>query len=125
MGKDRTYSRTVVTVALLAGVLLGVLGTNIFLRRHPNLPSPTAYSAPKPLSTVADSLAVEVNVDSNGRVWDYQILSASKSLPPQIKQLLIFTTFRPATFMGQQASGTATLIFSDVNSTVASRSRSQ
>lgn len=124
MGKDRTYSRTVVTGALLAGVLLGVLGTNIYRARH-NLPSPTAYSAPKPLSTVANSLAVEAYVDSNGRVWDYRILSASKSLPPEIKHMLIFTTFRPATFMGQQTSGTATLIFSDVNSTVASSSQTQ
>lgn len=125
MGKDRTYSRTVVTVAFLAGVLPGVLGTNIFRAHHPNLPPPTTYSAPKPLSTVADSLAVEAYVDSNGRVWNYRILSASKSLPPQIKHTLIFSTFRPATFMGQRTSGTATLIFSDVNSTITSGSQTQ
>ena len=70
MGEDRTYSRTVVTVALLAEVLLGVLGTNVFRAHHPNLPSSTAYTAPQPLSTVGDSLAVEAYVDSNGRIQE-------------------------------------------------------
>jgi hypothetical protein len=125
MGEDRTYSRTVVTVALLAGVLLGVLGTNVFRAHHPNLPSPTAYTAPQPLSTVGDSLAVEAYVDSNGRIQDYRVLSATKNLLPQTKNTLIFTTFRPATFMGKPTNGTATLIFSNANGTVASSSQAQ
>ena len=119
MGKDRTYSRTVVIGGLLAGVLLGLLGTNVFRAHHPDLPLPIAYSAPQPLSMIADFLAVEVFVDSNGRVQDYRLLSATKKLPPQTKNTLIFTTFRPATFMGQPTSGTATLIFSDANRTAA------
>ena len=125
MGKDRTYSRTVVAVALLAGVSLGVLGTNVFRAHHPNLPSSTSYTAPQPLSTVGDSLAVEAYVDSNGRVQDYRVLSATKNLLPQTKNTLIFTTFRPATFMGKPTSGTATLIFSDANGAVASSSQNQ
>lgn len=125
MGKDRTYSRTMVTVAVFAGALLGVPGTNVFRAHHPHLPSLTAYSAPQPLSTVADSLAVEAYVDSNGRVQDYRVLSGTKNLPPQTKNALIFTTFRPATFMGQPTSGTATLIFSDANGTAASGSQTQ
>ena len=126
MAKDRTYSRAVVVVAVLAGVLLGVLGTSVFRAHHPNLPSPTAYSAPQLLSTVADSLAVEVYVDSNGRVQDYRVLSsATTNLPPQTKSTLIFTTFRPATFLGQPTGGTATLIFSDANGTAVSGSQTQ
>jgi hypothetical protein len=125
MGEDRTYSRTVVTVALLAGVLLGILGTNVFRAHHPNLPSSTAYTAPQPLNTVGDSLAVEAYVDSNGRIQDYRVLSATKKLLPQTKNTLIFTTFRPATFMGKPTSGTATLIFSNENGTVASSSQAQ
>jgi hypothetical protein len=125
MAEDRTYSRTVVTAASLAGVLLGVLGTNVFRARHHNLPSPVAYTAPQPLSTVGDSLVVEAYVDSNGRIQDYRVLSATKNLLPQTKDTLIFTTFRPATFMGKPTNGTATLIFSNANGTVASSSQAQ
>jgi hypothetical protein len=120
MGKDRTYSRSVVAVAVFAGVLLGVLGTSVFRALYPNLPSPTAYRAPRPLNTFGDSLAVEAYVDSSGRVQDYRVLSARKNLPSQTKNTLVFTTFRPATFMGQPTSGTATLIFSDANYTAPS-----
>src|ERR1700687_4091617 len=47
----------------------------------------------------AESLVIEAYVDSNGRVEDYKILSdpgASQELLPQLKRMLIFTTFRPA-----------------------------
>ncbi|HTT19804.1 MAG TPA: hypothetical protein VMG82_12700 [Candidatus Sulfotelmatobacter sp.] len=125
MGEDRTYSRTVATVALLAGVLLGVLGTNVFRAYYPNFPSSTAYIAPHPLNTAGDSLAVEAFVDSSGRVQDYRALSPTRNLSPEIKNTLIFTTFRPATFMGQPTNGTATLIFSDANGSVASSSQTQ
>ena len=126
MGKDRTYFCTGVTVAALAGVLLGVLGTNVFRAHHPNVPPQTSYRAPQLLSTVADSLAVEAYVDSNGRIQDYRVLSsATKNLPPQTKNTLIFTTFRPATFMGQPTSGTATIIFSNADGTAASGSQAQ
>lgn len=112
MGKDRTYSCSVVTAAVFVGVLLGVLGTNVFRAHRTNFPPPTAYSAPRPLNTVADSVALEAYVDSSGRIQDYRVLSATKNLPPQTKNALIFTTFRPATFMGQPTSGTVMLIFS-------------
>ena len=125
MGKDRTYSRSVVAFAVLAGALLGALGTSVFQTRHPNLPPPRAYSAPQLLSTVADSMAVEAVIDSNGRVQDYRILSATKNLTPQTKNSLLFTTFRPATFLGQPTSATATLIFSDANGTAESGSQKQ
>src|ERR1700752_3725962 len=51
-----------------------------------------------------DSLVIEALVDTNGRVQDYRILSDpnnSKSVLPQVKQMLIFTTFRPALSMGR------------------------
>jgi hypothetical protein len=65
-----------------------------------------------------DSLVIEAYVDSNGRVQDYRILSdpdGTKSLLPQVKNMLIFTTFRPATFMGQPTSGRAVLSFSKIS----------
>ena len=69
-------------------------------------------------SITDDSLVIEAYVDSNGRVQDYRILSDSKStkeLLPRVKNMLIFTTFQPATFMGQPTAGHAVLSFSKIN----------
>ncbi len=63
-------------------------------------------------------LAIEAYVDANGRVQDYRILSNPeevKDLPHPIKNMLIFTTFRPATWMGTPRPGTAVLSFSKVS----------
>jgi hypothetical protein len=65
-----------------------------------------------------DSLVIEAYVDSNGRVQDYRILSDSahaKELLPRVKNMLIFTTFQPATSMGQPTAGRAVLSFSKIN----------
>lgn len=66
-----------------------------------------------------DPLVIEAYVDSNGRVQDYRILSSSQEtkgdLPPQVKNMLIFTTFRPAMSMGHPTAGTAVLSFSRVS----------
>lgn len=65
-----------------------------------------------------DSLVIEAYVDSNGRVQDYRVLSnpqQPKELPTQLKNVLIFTTFRPATFMGIPTAGTAVLSFSKIS----------
>lgn len=65
-----------------------------------------------------DSIVIEAYVGSNGRVEDYRVLSDPenpKYLPTQVKNMLIFTTFRPATFMGQPTSGTAVVSFSKIN----------
>ena len=69
-------------------------------------------------SIADDSLVIEAYVDSNGRVQDYRVLSSpqdAKGLPSQVKNMLIFTTFRPATFMGQPRSGRAVLSFSKIS----------
>jgi len=60
---------------------------------------------------------VEAYVDSNGRVQDFKILSSpgdTKDLTPELKNMLIFTTFKPATAFGQPTSGTAILSFSNI-----------
>ena len=65
-----------------------------------------------------DSLVIEAYVDSNGRVQDYRILSNPdelKDLPHPVKNMLIFTTFRPATWMGTPRPGTAVLSFSKIS----------
>jgi Putative zinc-finger len=65
-----------------------------------------------------DSLVIEAYVDRNGRVQDYKILSdpgESQELLPQVKRMLIFTTFRPAMSMGRPISSRAVLSFSRVS----------
>ncbi len=65
-----------------------------------------------------DSLVIEAYVDSNGRVQDYRILSdakGTKELLPRVKNMLIFTTFQPATSMGRPTPGRAVLSFSKIN----------
>jgi len=51
-------------------------------------------------------------------VQDYRILSApenAKEIMPELKNMLIFTTFRPATTFGQPTSGRAILSFSRIS----------
>ena len=64
------------------------------------------------------SLVIEADVDSHGRVQDYRILSdegTSPDLLPQVKNMLIFTTFRPATAFGRPTVGRAILSFSKIS----------
>jgi hypothetical protein len=71
------------------------------------------------LNTIdADSLVIEAYVDQNGRVQDYRILSdteKSKEVLPQVKRMLIFTTFRPALSMGRPTTSRAVLSFSTIS----------
>lgn len=65
-----------------------------------------------------DSLVIEAYVDRDGRVQDYRILSdggESQELLPQVKRMLIFTTFRPAMSMGRPISSRAVLSFSRIS----------
>jgi len=66
----------------------------------------------------ADSLVIEAYVDANGRVQDYRILSdteESKEVLPQVKRMLIFTTFRPALSMGRPTPSRAVMSFSKIS----------
>jgi hypothetical protein len=65
-----------------------------------------------------DSVVIEAYVDANGRVQDYRILSQpedDQSLLPKVKNMLIFTTFRPAMSMGIPTSGRAVISFSKIS----------
>jgi hypothetical protein len=71
------------------------------------------------LNTInADSLVIEAYIGSAGRVQDYRILSdpdSSKEVLPEVKRMLIFTTFRPAMSMGRPTWGRAVLSFSKIS----------
>ncbi len=65
----------------------------------------------------AESLVVEAYVGSDGRVQDYRILSEpeqAEAVLPQLKNMLIFTTFHPATAFGQPTASRVILTFSKV-----------
>jgi hypothetical protein len=65
----------------------------------------------------ADSLVVEAYVGPDGRVQDYRILSApedAQAVLPELKNILIFTTFHPATAFGQPTASRVVLTFSKV-----------
>ena len=65
----------------------------------------------------AESLVVEAYVGPDGRLQDYRILSApedAEAILPQLKNMLIFTTFQPATAFGQPTTGRVILTFSKV-----------
>jgi hypothetical protein len=66
----------------------------------------------------AESLVIEAYVDANGRVQDYRILTdteTSKEVLPQVRRMLIFTTFRPALSMGRPTASRAVLSFSKIS----------
>lgn len=116
-----------VSAVVIFGLLIGflalpeqLLGDNndvpLMLYTAPQLQQSAFSSALGSIS--GDSLVIEAYVDANGRIQDYRILSdseESKDLPPQVKRLLIFTTFRPATSMGRPTAGRAVLSFSKVS----------
>ena len=71
------------------------------------------------LSTIdADSLVIEAYIGANGRVQDYRILAGpetSKEILPEVKRMLVFSTFRPAMSMGVPTSARAVLSFSKIS----------
>ncbi|MGC2765560.1 MAG: zf-HC2 domain-containing protein [Candidatus Acidiferrum sp.] len=114
-----------VTAVLIFGFLMGFLAlplqagnpdVPLMMSTAPQLQQSAFGTALESISD--DSLVIEAYVDSNGRVQDYRILSSpedAKDLSPQVKIMLTeFTTFRPATSMGQRTSGRAVLSFSKI-----------
>ena len=106
--------------AVIAGVLLGFLVAHSNYAYHrcaSGLYTPPRLKQTALASATTDSLVIEAFVDSRGRVWDYRVISSaqgSKALTPDMKNLLIFSTFRPATFRGSPTAGTAVLSFSKI-----------
>lgn len=104
-------------VAAMFGALLGFLaGRSI----HMASGVATVYTPPvlESSSVHADRVVIEAYLDSNGRVWNYRVVSNGrrvKDLSPEIKNSLIFTTLRPATYMGAPVGATAVLFFPDAS----------
>jgi hypothetical protein len=116
-----------VSAIVIFGVLMGMFALPGQLQASNEDVPLMLYTAPELQQTAfgmtlnsitGDSLVIEAYVDANGRVQDYRIVSDSddsKDLLPQVKNMLIFTTFRPATSMGRPTSGRAVLSFSKIS----------
>ena len=116
-----------VSAVIIFGVLMGMFALPAQLQAGNEDVPLMLYTAPELQQTAfgmtlnsinGDSLVIEADVDANGRVQDYRIVSDpddSKDLLPQVKNMLIFTTFRPATSMGRPTSGRAVLSFSKIS----------
>ena len=113
-----------ITTLVIFGLLIGILYP-AQVRASNDVPTrlytpALLESTPFELSvgvTSAESLVVEAYVGPDGRVQDYRILSAPEdaaAILPQLKNMLIFTTFQPATAFGQPTSGRVILTFSKV-----------
>jgi hypothetical protein len=113
------------SAVVMFGLLMGFLAVPLPVK---SADVPLAFSTSPQLEESAfgtnfdsmkdDSIVIEAYVDSNGRVQDYRVLSNPenpKDLPSQVKNMLIFTTFRPATFMGRPTAGTAVVSFSKIS----------
>jgi hypothetical protein len=116
-----------VSAVLFFGLLLGFFALPAELRANSTDVPLMLYTGPQldqsafgtSLGNMGDdAVVVEAYVDANGRVEDYRILSQpadAKAVLPELKNLLIFTTFHPALSMGRPTAGTAVLSFSKIS----------
>lgn len=69
-------------------------------------------------SISSDSVVLEAVVDANGRVQEYRVLSSPNevgNVDQQLKNMMIFTIFRPATSFGRPTTGRIVLSFSQID----------
>jgi hypothetical protein len=116
-----------VSAVLFFGLLLGFFALPAELRASSGDVPLMLYTAPQLQQSAFgaslgnmgdDAVVVEAYVDANGRVEDYRILSQpddAQAVLPQLKNLLIFTTFHPALSMGRPTTGRAVLSFSKIS----------
>jgi hypothetical protein len=116
-----------VSAILFFGLLLGFFALPAELRASSVDVPLTLYTGPQLEQSAfgaslgnmgEDAVVIEAYVDANGRVEDYRILSQpddAKAVLPELKNLLIFTTFHPALSMGRPTAGTAVLSFSKIS----------
>jgi len=115
-----------VSAVVIFGLLLGFFALPGQLQASSDVPL-VFYTAPQLEQSVfgtslgsigEDSVVIEAYVDANGRGQDYRILSVPENAAavlPQVKNLLIFTTFRPALSMGRPTAGRAVISFSKIS----------
>jgi anti-sigma factor RsiW len=118
-----------------AVLLLGTVTVLVTMFTQPQIVQPTRQDAPLGvasaprllyLSSVAGSdgvsgvsspVVVEAYVNDQGEVYDYRIVSGptDAATRSQIENMLLFSVFAPARFLGQPVNGLAVLSFSDIS----------
>ena len=117
-----------ISAVIFFGVLIGFMAMPVQLSAAGDDVPTLLYTPPRlrdmPSPPVLQSAAnsepvvVETLVDANGRVQDYRILSGpadTRGLEPQLNNIMIFTTFQPATTFGVPTTGRAVLSFAKIN----------
>jgi len=113
-----------VTAIVFFGLLMGFFTLPTLAAADNN--SPALFYTPPELaatqftfSNTPGSLMVEAVIDENGRVVDWnQMGERNKETDmalPEIKNMLLFTVFRPATLMGKPTTSRVVLSFSAIN----------
>ena len=100
---------------LMPGQIVGANDVPTTLYTPPQLQSTPFQLAMGPGHT--EPLIVEAYVGADGRVEDYRILSGGENgseVLTELKNILIFATFRPATSFGRPTAGRAILAFSKI-----------
>jgi predicted anti-sigma-YlaC factor YlaD len=113
-----------ITTIIIFGLLISFLMPGQAV--GPNDVPTTLYTPPQLESTPfqlamgvghLEPLIVEAYVGADGRVQDYRVLSGGENgseVLAQLKNTLIFATFRPATSFGRPTAGRAILAFSKI-----------
>jgi hypothetical protein len=113
-----------VTTIVMFGLLISFLMPGQFV--DPNDVPTTLYTPPQLQSAPfqlamgpgrTEPLIVEAYVGADGRVQDYLVLSGGENgaeVLSELKNMLIFATFRPATSFGRPTAGRAILAFSKI-----------
>ena len=113
-----------VTTIIMFGLLISFLMPGQFV--YPNDVPTTLFTPPQLQSSPfqlamdpghSEPLIVEAYVGADGRVQDYRVLSGGENdgeVLSELKNMLIFATFRPATSFGRPTAGRAILAFSKI-----------
>lgn len=115
-----------IATVLVFGVLIGLLASPppvhanasdvpLMFATDPEL-QPSSFGFSMGVAS-EDSLVIQADIDANGRVQDYRIIAGSQNPKDihELRNMLILTTFRPATWMGMPRPGTAILSFSKIS----------
>ena len=120
----------VLSAVVVFGVLIGFMAMPVQVSAsRDDVPTllytpPRLQALPSELGLQSESgansepVVIETLVDANGRVQDYRIVSGpadARRLEPNLNNIMIFTTFQPATTFGVPTSGRVVLSFAKIN----------
>lgn len=110
-----------ISAGIIFGLMIGMI-MPMPLRAADDIP--TGLYTPPELSSsafaydpgqAADAVVVEAYVDATGRVQEFRVLQGPEELSPELKNMLLFTQFRPATSFGLPTGGRAIMTFTGIN----------